>query len=246
MELGKGNPARKTSVVWWILSPVFLLLAFVSFNSEIGDAAFALAFGSFIMFIMAIIVAVIYGSRARELDRLLAGEGLVAHWTYQPDEWLQYAETEYQTEKELKKMLALIISGFALAFGIVFVIVDREAGFGVLVVMLAIIAMVNFLAWSTSWYNHRQNLKYPGEAYISKDGVYLNKQLHLWTHLLAYLDSVKYEEETPPLLVFSYFAPTRTGLEGRDVRVPVPRGQEAKAREILEQFQAYAGKPRAD
>ncbi len=239
----KRNPARTTSIVGWILTPVFLLLTFLSFNAEIGDAAFAIAFATFIMFITAIIVAVIYGSRARALDRLLAGEGLLAHWTYQPDEWLQYAETEYRTEKELKKILALIISGFALVVSIGFIIADRESGIGVLIVMLALIAMVSFLAWSTSWYNHRQNLRYPGEAYISKDGVYLNTQLHLWTHLLAYLDSVKYVEDIMPLLVFAYFAPTRAGLEGRDVRVPVPRGQEAKAREIVEEMQAYAGKP---
>lgn len=244
--MSKGNPARTTSTVWWILTPVFLLLTFVSFASDMGDAAFALAFVSFIMFITAVIVAVIYGSRARALDRLLAGEGLLAHWAYQPDEWLQYAETEYRTERQIKKMLALIISGFALVVGIGFIIADWESGIGVLIVMLALMAMVSFLAWSTSWYNYRRNLKYPGEVYISKDGVYLNKQLHLWTHLLAYLDSVKYVEEIPPLLVFAYFAPTRTGLEERDVRVPVPRGQEARAREILEQFQAYAGKPRAD
>lgn len=239
----KRNPARTTSIVGWILTPVFLFLTFLSFNAKIGDAAFAIAFFSFIMFITAIIVAVIYGSRARALDRLLSGEGLLAHWTYQPDEWLQYAEAEFQTEKELKKMLALIISGFALLAGIGFIIADWESGIGVLAVMLALIAMVSFLAWSTSWYNHRQNLKYPGEAYISKDGVYLNKHLHLWTHLLAYLDSVKYVEDIMPLLVFDYYMPTRTGLEGRHVRVPVPRGQEARGREIVEKMQAYAGKP---
>ncbi|MDO8568308.1 MAG: hypothetical protein Q7R57_06290, partial [Dehalococcoidales bacterium] len=50
------------------------------------------------------------------------------------------------------------------------------------------------------------------------------------------LGSVEYVEKTPPLLVFSYFAPTRAGLEERDVRVPVPRGQETRAREILDQF----------
>lgn len=242
--MSKRNPARTTSIVWWILTPVFLFLSFFSFTAEIGDAAYALAFVSFIMFITAIIVAVIYGSRARALDRLRAGEGLLAHWTYQPDEWLQYAETEYRTEKHYKKILLLIISGFALVVGIGATIADQESGIGVLVVMLAVIVILSFTAWFTSWYNHRQNLEYPGEAYISKDGIYLNKQLHLWNQMLAYLGSVEYVEETPPLLVFAYFAPTRVGLEGREVRVPVPRGQEAKAREILEQFQASAGKPR--
>ncbi|MDO8637615.1 MAG: hypothetical protein Q7R34_15510 [Dehalococcoidia bacterium] len=240
--MSKNNPARTTSVVWWILTPVFLFLTFFSFSSDIGDAAYAMAFGSFIMFITAIIVAVIYGSRARKLDQILSGEGLIAHWTYTPDEWLHYAEKEYQTEKSVKRILFFIIAGFALVIGIVFLIVDPESGIWVLVVMLALIAIIGFVAWFTAWHDHRQNIKHLGEAYISKDGIYLNKQLHLWNQLAAYLGSVEYIEETPPLLVFSYFAPTRTGLEQRDVRVPVPHGQEARAREVLEKFQAYTGK----
>ena len=237
--MSKVNPARTTSLVWWILTPIFLFLTFFSFSSNIGDAAFALAFGSFIMFITAIIVAILYGSRARKLDSILAGEGLLAHWTYSPDEWQLYTEKEHQTEKWGKKMLFFIISGFALVVGIVFLIVDRESGVWVLVVMLALIAIIGFVAWFTSWYDHRQNLKHQGETYISKDGIYLNKQLHLWNQLSAYLGSVEYVEETPPLLVFSYFAPTRTGLEERDVRVPVPHGQETRAREIQQQFKIY-------
>ncbi|MDO8692436.1 MAG: hypothetical protein Q7R39_20900, partial [Dehalococcoidia bacterium] len=200
MQMSKGNPARTTSIVWWILTPVFLLLTFFSFTAEIGDAAFAFAFVSFIMFLTAIIVAVIYGSRARGLDRLLAGEGLLAHWTYQPDEWLRYTETEYQTEKGYKKTLLVIISGFALTFGVLAVIADRESGILVLAVMLALIMITSFTAWFTSWHDHRRNLKYQGGAYISKGGVYLNKQLHLWNQTLAYLGSVEYVEETTPLL----------------------------------------------
>lgn len=242
MEMSRRNPARTTSIVWWILTPVFLFLSFLSFNSDIGDAAFAIAFVSFIMFITAIIVAVIYGIRAGALDRLLAGEGLLAHWTYQPDEWLQYAETESRTERYYKKILLFIISGFALAIGIGFIIADRESGIGVLVVMLAVIVIMTFTAWFTSWHSHRQNVKYPGEVYISKDGIYLNRQLHLWNQTLAYLGSVEYVEDIMPLLVFAYFAPTRAGLEGREVRVPVPRGQEAKARMIADQLQACAVK----
>ncbi len=238
----KGNPARTTSIVWWILAPVFFLAAFFAFRSGIGDAAYALAFVSFAMFITAIIVGLVYGGRARKLDRMLAGEGLLVHWTYSPDEWRQYAEKEYQAEKSAKRTLFFIISGFALLAGIIALIANPEAGKWVLAVMLALIAIIGLLAWFTSWYDHRQNLKYLGEAYISKDGVYLNKQLHLWNQLGAYLGSVEYVEETPPLLVFSYFMPTRTGLEERDVRVPVPHDQKAKANEVLRMFQENVGK----
>lgn len=235
-KMSKANPARTTSLVWWILAPVFLFLTFLSFSSNIGDAAFALAFASFIMFITAIITAIIYGSRASKLNGILAGEGLLARWTYSPDEWKLYTEKEHETNKLGKKMLFFIISGFAIIVGVVALIVNPESGIWVLAVMLALIAIIGVLAWFTSWYDYRQNRKRTGVTYISKNGIYINGQLHLWNQLGARLGLVEYVEETPPLLVFSYFAPTRVGLEEREVRVPVPGGQETRAREILEQF----------
>ncbi|MBI3744793.1 MAG: hypothetical protein HY261_11000 [Chloroflexi bacterium] len=236
--MNKSNLARATSRVWWLLTLLFLSLTVVAFVIDMGDASYAIAFVSFFLFITAIIVAVIYGSRAGKLDRMLSGEGLLAHWTYSPGEWRQYAENEYRTEKSAKKLLFFIVSGFALIAGIVAVIVDRHAGIWVLFVMLALIAIIGFLAWFTTWHDYRQNLRYQGEAYISKDGIYLNRQLHLWNQLGAYLGSVEYIEENPPLLVFSYFAPTRTGMEQRDVRVPIPKGKEDNAKELLGKFQA--------
>lgn len=240
--MSKDNPARRTSIVWWILTPVFLFLTFFLISSGKGDAAYAIAFFSFIMFITAIIVAVVYGSRAKKLDRILSGEGLLVHWTYTPDEWRNYTEKAHEEKKSANKILFFIISGFAIVIGAVFFIMDPESGKYVFLAMLGLIAIIGFVAWFTAWHGHRQNLRYLGEAYISKDGIYLNKQLHLWNMLTAYLGSVEYTEETQPSLVFSYFAPTRTGLEERDVRVPVPHGQESRAKEILEQFQAYVGK----
>ncbi|MBI2867157.1 MAG: hypothetical protein HYX97_02330 [Chloroflexi bacterium] len=236
----KANPARKTSLVWWILAPVFLPLTVFSFLSNMGDASFALAFGSFIMFITAIVTAMVYGNRAKRLKSILAGEGLLAHWTYSQDEWGKYAQREHQMDKWGKKMLFFIISGFALVTGIIALIVDPESGIWVLATMIALIVIIGVLAWFTSWHDYRQNLKGTGVAYISKDGIYLNGQLHLWNQLGAHLGSVEYVEGTPSLLVFSYFAPTRVGVEERKARVPVPSGQEMKARELQERFKIYA------
>ncbi len=235
------NPSRKISKLWGILSPVFLLLTFFSFNADIGDAAFALAFLFFILFITAIIVAVIYGKQASKLDRIIAGEGLLAHWTYTTDEWQRYAEKNYQVEKSGRKKLFFIVAGFALLIGIIYLIINREAGLGVFLMMLIVIAVTGFSAWFASWRNYRQN-KNTGDAYISKDGIYLNKQIHIWNQLGARLSSMKYIEETPPMLVFSYVALTGTISQEYTVRVPVPSGQETRAKEILEQLQSITGK----
>jgi hypothetical protein len=231
-----SNTARTTSIVWWILVPVFLILTIWAFLSNLGDASFALACLFLILLITAIIVAVVYGGRASRLKSILSGEGLIVHWTYTRDEWQKYAEIEYQNEKAGKKLLFFIVSGCALVVGIIALFIS-EVGIEVLAVMLFIILMMGFLTWFTTRYNYWQNRHSQGETYIAKNGIYINKQLHLWNHLAARLGSVTYVEEPEHLLVFSFFAPTRTGIEERQARVPVPKGQEEKAREVLTRFQ---------
>jgi len=234
--MSKANPARATFVVWLILAPAFLVLTYLAFSSNLGDASFALTSASLIMFITAAVVAGVYWARAKKLDSMFAGEGLLASWIYSPDEWRLYTEKEHQTDKRGRRFLFFVMSGFAALVGIIAIIADMESGIGVMAVMLAIIVIMWLFSWLTGRSIYQRNRKGAGVVYISKDGIYLNKQLHLWNHLGARLGSVKYVEETPPLLIFSYFAPTRTGLQEQQVRVPVPHEQQGKAQEILKQF----------
>jgi hypothetical protein len=126
--------------------------------------------------------------------------------------------------------------------GIVFFLADNENGIWVLAVMLALIAVIAFTAWFTSWYNHRQNQKYLGETYITGDAVYVNRQLHTWRGLGARLDSVDLNlGASQSLLQFVYSAPTRTGMQEYTVRIPVPKGKEEAAGKILKHFKDAAG-----
>jgi MFS family permease len=233
------NPPRRTALIWGIITAlaIFAIFAPHIFGMDGLRGGFAISALSFMVAITGIIVTVIYAKRAALLDRILGGKNLLAHWTYSQEEWNQYAEKEFQTEKKEKRVLFYMVAGFALFFGILFYIFDREAGLWALISMLGLIALIAFVAWFAAWYNYRQNKKYLGEAYITRDSVYLNRQLHTWRGLGARLESViLVEKESQQLLAFTYSAPTRMGKQEYTIRVPVPRGQEKAAEKLVEKF----------
>jgi len=237
----KDNPPRRTAIIWGIVTAlaVFVIFAPNIFGMDDLNGGFAISALSLIVAVTGIIVTIIYARRARLLDRILKGDNLLAHWTYSPKEWNQYTEKEFQTEKKEKRMLFYMVAGFALFFGILFFAFDREGGLWVLISMLGLIALIAFVAWFTAWYNYRQNKKYLGETYITRDAVYLNRQFHTWRGLGAKLESaVLAEKGSRQIVAFTYSAPTRMGRQEYTIRVPVPRGQEKAAEKLTERLSA--------
>lgn len=51
------------------------------------DGGFAISFASILIAIIATIVGIMYLGWANKLDRILRGEGILAHWTYTPQLW---------------------------------------------------------------------------------------------------------------------------------------------------------------
>jgi hypothetical protein len=170
------------------------------------------------------------------LDRLLQGKNLLVHWTYTPEKWMEFAGKEYAEEKTEKKGLFIVVSVFALFFGFLFWAIDPESGFYVFVVMLGLIAVIGFAWQFSAWYYYRENTRFVGEAYISKDAVYLNRKLHAWGLFGSSLASVAFENiRGINLLVFVYSAITYPP-QSYTVRVPVPDYQEEVAKSIVQHF----------
>ena len=237
------NTARITSNVWWIITAVSIFAIFLP--SIIGldgfRGGFAVSALAIFMAIIGLIVAIIYMRRASILDGIFDGKNVLAHWTYPRDVWLAYAGKEYEREGSSKKGLFIMVAVIALVIGFIFFLVDHKGGLWVLVSMVGLVILIAFVAWFTTWYNHRQNLKYIGEAYIAPKAVYLNRQLHTWADLGSWLDSVSIKDSTPPYIEFKYMAITRTGPQEYNCNVPIPPGKEQEARELVEKF--TVGKP---
>jgi hypothetical protein len=240
----KNNPPLQTLFAWVVITilAIFGIFAPSIFGMDGFKGGFAISTLCLLLVISGVIVIIIYTGRARTLNTILKGENVLAHWKYTPEEWNEYAEKEFKEQKATNKVLFFVIAAFALFFGILFMLFDFDVGKWVMVVMLALIAIIGFTAWFTAWYNYRQNKKYLGETYITKEAIYLNRQLHTWHGLGARLDSVDLsQKKSSSLLVFAYSAPTRTGMQEYTVRIPVPRGQEKAAEKMLEYFKNSQG-----
>ena len=115
------NPPRITSNVWWGITEVSLFIIFLP--QIIGltgfDGGFAVTFLGFFLVIVGVIVAVIYMKRASTLDKIFGGKDLLAHWTYPPEEWAEYAGKEFNVnvpipkgkEQEAQQILAKFTTG---------------------------------------------------------------------------------------------------------------------------------------
>jgi len=201
------------------------------------DGGFALAVFGLMFAIIFFITWIIYLKLARRQDSIVSGKNLVVHWKYTLEEWQKYTENEHKTDAQGKKFLFYLISIIALIVGIIFIIIDPKSGIFVMLVMLGVILIIALTAFLSVRYTYHQNKKHLGEAFISKDGVFLNKQLHVWGIISTHLDSVVLFSDTiPPEIEFSYTERMSNTKNSHSVRVPIPKGQEVAAIHVVEVF----------
>jgi hypothetical protein len=232
------NPLRITSYVWWGITAVSALIIFLPWI--IGLKGFSsISVIGFCLAILGVFQAVIYMRRARTLDKIFAGEDLLAHWTYHAEDWTKFVREEYQRDKATKGKPFLITSAIlllvgvgGLLFGLLF---DNKVGGWVFLLMLLLIGIIGLL-WFAAWYNFRQNMRLPGETYITPYAVYLSRRLHVWNSGRLWLKSVDIKADGEPYIEFNYMSPSRWGIQQRNVNVPIPKGKLPEAQDILGKF----------
>jgi hypothetical protein len=234
-----SNPPKRTAVISFVVALFASVLIFIPELIGIDgfNGGFAISLISLFIAITAVVVGLMYLGWAGKLDKILRGEGILAHWTYTPQYWAEYTENEYAQEKTEKKGLFIVVSGFALFFGILFWVLDQDAGFIVFLVMMGLIGMVAFAWRFSAWHNYRQNINGIKEAYITKDAIYMNKKLYTWRTVFTSFDEVTQENNQGlALLIFKYATAGRAGPQTYLTRVPIPPGQEEAAKNIVQQI----------
>ena len=236
-EFTMKNSQRRIVNLWIILLFVFIFLIFLP--SIIGldgmDGGFALGFVSFFMVIMSIVVILIYRSRAKQLDSILAGEGRIAVWKYSREEWERFIAIDFEEEKKAKNFLFKLVSVICVIVGIILWIVIQDVL--IMFISLCIIPVVAIPAFLAPRMRYTKLKNSEGKALISEKGVIVGKMFHLWVKLGARLDQVVLvTDEQPPILEFHYSMPTRTGRQEEVARVPVPYGQMEEAEQIGNYF----------
>jgi len=232
------NPQRTVARVWLGVAVVAAFLTALPFliGMDGMSGGFALSLVSFFFAISGVIVAIIFGSRAKALDGIVSGKDLLARWSVDPQTRKSAIELEFSEEKKAKAGLFLVVLVITVVIGLGFVLVDREAGPIVFLVLLCVLVLVGLVAWSTPRLRRHRSLRATGEILIAKDGAYVNGMFHTWRLLGAKLEQALYTEGTPPVLAITYSAPVRYGRQSYTFTVPVPVGEEEAARRVADQL----------
>jgi anaerobic selenocysteine-containing dehydrogenase len=238
MDSKQPNPPRTTASAWWIITAVSVLAIFVPllFDIEKNTGLILVMVAGILLAIIGLIVAIVYQIRAAKLDSILKGDNLLARWTYSSGEWQQYADEEYERQKSNNTKTFLIVSAISIVLTLAFGFIRRISWPLLFAVLAGAIALIGFVVWITTIYNHRQNKNIQGQAYFTPDAVYLNRQLHDFKGMGAKLEKTELKDEQQQYIEFTYSVPSRYSRQYHQVRVPVPHGKEQEARKLVEKY----------
>jgi hypothetical protein len=210
---------------------VFLLPFIVGFESK--PLGFICNFAGAIAAIGLLYTGFTFRKVSKQLDELVNGSGLLAHWTYAADEWTSYIDTEQVRIKHDNWFLFGVIAVLVGVIAILALIFKHDAWLvilGAAAVILLLAAISTQLAVKSTSRNLR---KQPAEVYIGRSGALLGHRFHYWELSKSFLGAAKYQEGPPPVLQLEYSTPNGRGQNEYSARIPIPRGREEEARQVI-------------
>jgi hypothetical protein len=165
--------------------------------------------------------------------KMPSGEPVLAHWTYEAGEWSAY--TEGESKRKTTEAIVLGVMVFAVGW---LIRGEGEEGEAMMMgaAMLGIMFVAGGLLMARS--SNQANRSGPGEAIISPSAILLNGQYHVLRNETYRFEGVRYDPQSHPhVLEFKVAWDTRRGPSGEHVRIPVPTGREAEAREVVAAFE---------
>ena len=231
------NTQRRIVNQWYIITLVFLVCIFLPSAMGIDgmDGGYGISFLAGFMVMVGLIVIVVYRARAKQMDKILKGEGRLALWRYTPEEWMRFVAADYLDEKKSKKNLYIMLVVIGLIVGIMMTVVLQSPV--ILIAVAGIFAITAIPAFLVPRMRFRKLRHSEAEALIAENGVIVGKMFHLWVKLGAHLDKVSInQEDDPAVMEFAYSMPTRTGIQEEVARVPIPKGKMEEAIMIVKHF----------
>ena len=243
LEARSKRGFRRVIIVTWIILGLclvsFLAMYILSMmNIDWTDKAFFLVF-SFPVFIFgSLFLLMMYSSRStysKDANELLKGEYIV-HWKYDEDEWIRFTTNEW---KRLRKRSITVPTIFAVMFILIGLGSDLTSfidGGTMVIGILLFMAMVSALGLGYNHKVYRRNLLSQRVVYIGKKGVYIYDQFTSWEVSGARLGKVQLSPKDPSVLEFEIPTVGRYGSQANVLRVPVPRGCEGEASQVVQTF----------
>jgi hypothetical protein len=236
-EVMVHNPEWKWVYISLLAAGFFLVLAvFASTSMDCFSGGCAITFVSGFLVVCGVATALLFFTRAREMDAIIRGTNLLASWTYPEEEMRQSAEREYRDYREVNRGLLFVVGGFILIAMVLMAIFGGEAGLLTAGVLLVVFVLCAIASVAAPWLERRRAIASPSATLITDTGLVYEGAVHPFSSFLLRMDGIRFEEEAgehPPLLVFSFVQIVGLFiLRPYEVAVPVPRGEEERAREI--------------
>lgn len=218
----------------------FLLMVYANEEMDCMSGGCAVMFVSFFLAITLIAVALLFRSRARTMDAILAGVNLLAHWTYTQEESALSAGREFADYREANRALFILVGGFFLVGIIIVLLFGGDAGGITALILIGALALIALVAWGAPRIVYAQSLKRAPEAYVAANGIIYREAVYPFRSFFNRLDGVSFQDAShgrPPLLIFSFTQIIGLYvLRPYDVRIPVPPGETGTAWEIAKEL----------
>jgi hypothetical protein len=231
------NRQTTYAFIWLLVTLASLLCMILPFiiDIDIMNGGGAMIFLGFVMFLTGAIVTPFFFKRARRFSNIVSGKDTLAYWTYQPEEWGEYARAEFKKRKKEKWTLFWLITVIALIVNIIMCVVHPDGVIIFVFIQLGLMLIIGITAFLSYQLPGNKNKKHAGKAIIAPYGIYLNGSFHYWQGLSARFERVQFTDNNT-VLEFTYSAIVRYGRENYTVNVPIPKNEIQAAARIVEYF----------
>lgn len=234
-----------------IAAVFFIILIVVASETMDGmSGGYALSFVSLFLTISSFAVALLFFTHARTMDTILLGKNLLAYWVYPADEARKSAEREFVEYREMNRALLYVVGGFLCLAMVLVVIFGGEGGVPTAGILLGVLVIIVIVAWGAPKLELKRALNASRDAYIAENGIIYEGAVYPFSSFLMRMDGVRFTKGTgkrPPILGFSFMQ--LVGLlilRPFEISIPVPKGEERKALEIITRLGGSAGKEEVD
>jgi len=205
----------------WYSAGFFLLVIIIAFmdldSLPIHPAFFML---SIFFLIMSVIMAYMFRSREKKLQKLISGENLIAQWTLTPEQKKKYANFLFKYESGKNQIILFSISFIAIIVFGIFILVIDEGKMAMFLILLGLIAFLAAFAFGMPFYYRLKNLRGDGKILLGAKYAYINGYFHNWDFPLSGLSKVKPIKDPFYGINLIYYYTDRTLKNSEELFIP--------------------------
>jgi hypothetical protein len=225
-----------------LLSAVLFIIIATGANATMDcfSGGCAITLISVFLAVASLAVALLFLSRARAMDAILGGRRLLAHWVYPAEDTGTSAFREFEEYREMNRSLLFIVGGMLVIAMILALILGGDAGITTAGMLLVVLVLISIVSWGAPRLELTRARNAPREVYIAENGFIYEGAVYSFLSFMLRMDGVRFREGTdkrPPMLVFSFLQLVGLFiLKPFEINIPIPVGDEVKAREIVERL----------